>query len=116
MAQSVARNKQYRRGGLSIRQRHNERQNEDYMNDDIIKDRAAYNVHFKEPTGSYTQMFDAMLADGTISTRGLLRGVSGVHKLCLWWYHRHVACWYNHHVMITGILHFKRSCFVWMSF
>ena len=71
MSQSVARNKQYRRGGLTVRQRHNERQNEDYMNDDIIKDRAVYNVHFKEPQGSYTAMFDAMLADGTISTRGL---------------------------------------------
>ena len=71
MSQSVARNKQYRRGGLSIRQRHNERQNEDYMNDDIIKDRAVYNVHFKEPQGSYAQMFDAMIADKTISTRGL---------------------------------------------
>ena len=34
MSQSVARNKQYRRGGLGLRQRHNERQNEDYMNDD----------------------------------------------------------------------------------
>jgi len=68
---SVVRNKQYKRGGLSVRQRHNERQNADYMNDDIIKDRAALNVHFKEPTGSYEQMFDSMLADGTISTRGL---------------------------------------------
>ena len=68
---SVVRNAQYRRGGLSVRQRHNERQNADYMNDDIIKDRAAYNVHFKEPGGSYEQMFDSMLADGVISTRGL---------------------------------------------
>ena len=68
---SVVRNKQYRRGGLSVRQRYNERQNTDYMNDDIIKDRAALNVHFKEPTGSYVQMFDSMLADKTISTQGL---------------------------------------------
>ena len=71
MAQSVARNKQYRRGGLGLRQRHNERQNEDYMNDDIMIDRAAYNVHFKEPTGSYESTFDKMVADGVISTRGL---------------------------------------------
>jgi hypothetical protein len=68
---SVVRNAQYRRGGLSVRQRHNERQNADYMNDDIVKDRAALNVHFKEPTGSYEQMFDRLLADGAISTRGL---------------------------------------------
>jgi len=68
---SVVRNAQYRRGGLGVRQRHNERQNVDYMNDDIIKDRADYNVHFKEPTGSYEQMFDSLLAEKTISTRGL---------------------------------------------
>jgi hypothetical protein len=69
---SVVRNARYRRGGLSVRQRHNERQNADYMNDDIIKDRAALNIHFKEPSGmSYEQMFDAMLADGAISARGL---------------------------------------------
>jgi hypothetical protein len=68
---SVVRNAQYRRGGLSVRQRHNERQNMDYMNDDIIKERAAYNVYFKEPQGSYEQMFDTMVADKTISTRGL---------------------------------------------
>ena len=69
--QSVARNAQYRRGGLNKRQRHNERQNMDYENEDIIKDRAAYNVYFKEPSGSYEQMFDSLLADGVISTRGL---------------------------------------------
>ena len=37
---SVVRNKQYKRGGLSVRQRHNERQNADYMNEDIMQDRA----------------------------------------------------------------------------
>ena len=68
---TVVRNAQYRRGGLSIRQRHNERQNADYMNSDIIKDRAAYNIHYKQPAGSYEQMFDSMLADNIISTRGL---------------------------------------------
>jgi len=41
------------------------------MSDDIIKERAARGVHFKEPTGSYEQMFDSMLAAGVISTRGL---------------------------------------------
>jgi hypothetical protein len=73
MAQSVVRNAKNRRGGLSVRQRHNERQNMDYMNDDIIKERAAYNVHFKQAQGSYEQMFDGMVADGAISTRGLTK-------------------------------------------
>jgi len=68
---TVVRNAQYRRGGLSVRQRHNERQNADYMNDDIVKDRAEYNVHFKQAQGSYEQMFDKLLADNVISTKGL---------------------------------------------
>jgi hypothetical protein len=41
------------------------------MNEDIIKERAAYNVHFKQPVGGYESTFDAMLAEKTISTRGL---------------------------------------------
>jgi len=56
---------------LKVRQRHNERQNADYMNDDIVKDRAEYNVHFKRSADSYESAFDRMLADKTISTRGL---------------------------------------------
>jgi len=67
----VVRNAAYRRGGLPIRQRHNERQNADYMNDDIIKDRAAYNAHFKKCEGSYEQTFEKMLADGLISIKWL---------------------------------------------
>src|SRR5215510_14130121 len=67
----VVRNAQYRRGGLNKRQRHNERKNADYMNEDIIKERAAFNVHFKKPTAGYEQVFDEMIAEKTISTRGL---------------------------------------------
>ena len=67
----VVRNAQYRRGGLSVRQRHNERQNADYTNDDIVKERAEYNTHFKQAQGSYEQMFNTLLEAKTISTRGL---------------------------------------------
>ncbi|MDR0490036.1 MAG: plasmid recombination protein, partial [Oscillospiraceae bacterium] len=81
MAQSVARNAQYRRGGLGIRQRHNERQNADYMNDDIIRERAALNVHYKQPQGSYESAFDKMVADGAISTRGLQKDAFIVDEL-----------------------------------
>jgi len=41
------------------------------MNDDIIKDRAAYNAHFKKCEGSYEQTFEKMLADGLISIKWL---------------------------------------------
>jgi hypothetical protein len=41
------------------------------MNEDIIKERAALNVHYKQSEGSYETIFDKMLADGVTSTRGL---------------------------------------------
>jgi hypothetical protein len=43
------------------------------MNDNIIKDRAAFNVHFKQAECSYEAAFDKLLADGAISTRGLTK-------------------------------------------
>ena len=67
----VVRNAQYRRGGLNKRERHNERKNADYQNEDIIKERAKYNVHFNQAEGGYESTFDRMLAGGIISTRGL---------------------------------------------
>ena len=45
-----------------------------YNNQDIVPERAHLNVHFKEPTGSYDEMFQQMKEDGTISTRGLKDG------------------------------------------
>ena len=51
-------------------QAHNEREKESYVNQDIVPERQCMNVHFKTPTDSYTAMFDQMVADGIISTRG----------------------------------------------
>ncbi len=52
-------------------QRHNEREKDSYTNPDIVPERAALNIHFKEPAGSYSEMFAQMEADKVISTRGL---------------------------------------------
>ena len=52
-------------------QHHNEREKDSYRNPDIIPQRAAWNVHFKKPTASYTDLFAQLEAAGTISTRGL---------------------------------------------
>ena len=52
-------------------QRHNEREKESYTNQDIVPERTAMNVHYKEPTDSYAAMFAGMEQEGTISTRGL---------------------------------------------
>ena len=52
-------------------QQHNEREKDSYRNSDIIPQRAAWNIHVKKPTASYTDLFAQLEADGTISTRGL---------------------------------------------
>ena len=52
-------------------QQHNEREKDSYRNPDILPHRTEWNVHFKKPTASYTDLFVQMEAAGTISTRGL---------------------------------------------
>ncbi|MDR1537449.1 MAG: plasmid recombination protein [Clostridiales bacterium] len=68
---SVVRNARCRCDGLNKRERRNERKNAGCMNEDIVKERAAFNVRFKPSAGGYEAAFDAMLAKGAISTRGL---------------------------------------------
>ena len=55
-----------------MRQRHNERENESYSNPDIVPGRSHLNIHFKKPSDTYCKVFDAMVSDGMISTRGLI--------------------------------------------
>ena len=52
-------------------QQHNEREKDSYRNPDILPHRAEWNVHFKKPTASYTDLFAQLETAGTISTRGL---------------------------------------------
>lgn len=68
---TVVRNQAYRKAGISIRERHNERRNAHYSNPDIVPERSNLNIHFKQCEGTYAQAFDKMVADGTVSTRGL---------------------------------------------
>ena len=68
---TVARNNNLSASQINNAQRHNEREKESYANPDIVPERLAYNVHYKSPTGSYTEMFEQMKSDGIISTRGL---------------------------------------------
>ncbi|MFT9078066.1 plasmid recombination protein [Ethanoligenens sp.] len=68
---TVVRNQAYRKAAISIRERHNERKNGHYCNPDIMPERSNLNIHFKRCEGTYAQAFDKMVADGTVSTRGL---------------------------------------------
>ena len=56
---------------ISNTQRHNEREKDAYRNEDIVPERTAFNVHYRTPTESYSEMFAQMEASKTISTRGL---------------------------------------------
>lgn len=66
-----ARNAKLDDADVSKTQGHNEREKESYSNQDIVPERTPMNVHFKTPTAGYTEMFEQMVADGMISTRGL---------------------------------------------
>ena len=66
-----ARNAKLADADVSKAQGHNEREKESYSNQDIVPERTPMNVHFKTPTAGYTEMFEQMVADGMISTRGL---------------------------------------------
>ena len=68
---TVARNNNLSVSQINNAQRHNEREKESYTNPDIVPERLDYNVHYKSPTGGYTEMFEQLKADGIISTRGL---------------------------------------------
>lgn len=77
----VVRNGAYRKGGLGIRERHNERKNAGYANADIDPARAPLNVHFKRCEGSYMEAFDRMVGSGAISTRGLKQDAKVVDEM-----------------------------------
>ena len=66
-----ARNMRLTAARIGNAQQHNEREKGSYVNQDIIPERTQLNVHFKEPTGSYAEMFQKLKEDGVISTRGL---------------------------------------------
>lgn len=68
---SVVRNHSYPKSNFALRQRHNERENESYANPDIVPERTHLNIHFKKPSDTYCKVFDTMVSDGMISTRGL---------------------------------------------
>ena len=52
-------------------QRHNEREKESYVNSDIVTEMNPLNVHYKKPNDTYENIFNKMVEDKIISTRGL---------------------------------------------
>ncbi len=52
-------------------QRHNEREKESYVNSDIVTEMTPFNIHYKKPNDTYENIFNKMVEDKIISTRGL---------------------------------------------
>lgn len=52
-------------------QRHNEREKESYVNSDIVTEMTPFNVHYKNRNDTYENIFNKMVEDKIISTRGL---------------------------------------------
>lgn len=94
---TIARNKNLTASKITNAQRHNEREKESYTNPDLVPERLSYNVHFKTPTGSYTEMFEQMKADGVISIRGLKDDAKLYGELV---FDVNSAYFYNHAAMI----------------
>ena len=44
---------------------------EAYVNQDVVPERSPMNVHFRQPTADYQEMFGQMVEGGIVSTRGL---------------------------------------------
>ena len=72
---------------------HNERTKESYSNPDIIPERTPMNVHFKSPTGTYEETFDALEQANVISTWGMKPNFT---KMCELIFDVNSAYFYNH--------------------
>ena len=90
---TLARNRDLSANDIKNVQAHNEREKETYSNPDIVLEQSYRNIHFKQPTGSYTEMFDQLKKDGVISTRGLKEDATTYCELL---FDVNSAYFYNH--------------------
>ena len=68
---TLARNIDIKTPDLARIQAHNERQNDVYSNRDIVTEVSHRNVHYKQPDAGYQEIFDRLIQEKVISTRGL---------------------------------------------
>ncbi|MFI3254687.1 MAG: plasmid recombination protein [Eubacteriales bacterium] len=71
MDYTVVRNGEYSRSRVGNIERHNERKNQQYSNQDVQLEKSDLNFYFKKPEGGYLETFDKMCESGKISTKGL---------------------------------------------
>ena len=63
---TTVRNQPRTESNIADAEAHNERQKACYRNEDIVPERSHMNIHFKEPSGSYQEMFRQMEQDGLV--------------------------------------------------
>ena len=69
---TVARIVTHTRSGIGKCERHNARKNESYGNMNVDLTRTPMNIHFRDCVGeTYNETLDKLVADGTVSLRGL---------------------------------------------
>ena len=67
----IVRNTAHQKSQFSIVERHNERKNENYFNDNVDTELSHKNIYYKQCENGYEQTFNGMVEDDTISLRGL---------------------------------------------
>ena len=72
---------------------HNERKKQSYSNVDVVNERTPMNVHFKSPTGTYEETFEALERENVISTWGMKPNST---KMCELIFDVNSAYFYNH--------------------
>lgn len=90
---TIVRNMRLTAAQILNTQRHNEREKDSYVNQDIVPETSRLNVHFKRPAGSYAEMFDRMEREKIISTRGLKKDAFKFGELV---FDVNSAYFYNH--------------------
>lgn len=78
---SVVRNVSYTRNKVNNMERHNERKNKSYNNENVRLECSALNVHYKDCQGEYLQCFDRMVSEGVISLRGLKKDAKVIDEM-----------------------------------
>ena len=68
---TLVRNQPYTQNQIKAIERHNERKNTNYTNCDVLLEHSPKNVYFKKCDKTYNQVFDNLLKNGQISTKGL---------------------------------------------
>lgn len=89
----TARNVNLADGKIANVQRHNEREKESYVNSDIVTEMTPFNVHFKKPNDTYENIFNKMIEEKIISTRGLKPNANKYGELI---FDVNSAYFYNH--------------------